>query len=227
MISVVAWSLIEETPHDISFFYRVRGWSELALMFLIFSATVLYSLNLGIAIGIGLSLIMVIRQSTLSRIQILGRVPGTHKFENAEENLDALEFIEGCLIVKIPQPLTFVVMGDLKERLRRLEIHGSTAVHPALLRSRNHERHKNIIFDVHGVTTIDGSGAQELIEIVSTYRDRGVRVFFSRVPSEQVMEMLQRAGIVDMCGGMRHFVSSVDQALRLSELGSLTEQPQE
>ena len=93
MISVVAWSLIEECPHDIRFFYAIGGWSELTLMFLIFAATIFYSLPLGIAIGIGLSLVSVIRHSTRPRIQILGRLPGTREFENAEENTHRLEFI--------------------------------------------------------------------------------------------------------------------------------------
>lgn len=246
MISVVAWSLIEEAPHDIGFFYRLGGWSELLLMFLIFTATIFYSLALGIAIGVGLSLVMVIRHSTMSRIQILGRVPGTRDFENAEAaRLDELEFIEGCLIVKIPEPLTFANTGDLKNRLRRLEQHGSTAAHPALppssssssrrhRRQHDHNHHhdgyappehnQNIIFDVHGVTSIDGSGAQELAGIVAGYRERGVRVFFCRVPPERspVFRRFVGSGIVDMCGGMRHFVSSVDQALRMSEVESFT-----
>ncbi len=226
MISVVAWSLVEEAPHDIKFFWRLGGWSELALMFLIFFATIFYSLALGIAIGVGLSLIMVIRHSTRSRIQILGRVPGTRDFENAEANPDALEFIEGCLIVKIPEPLTFANTRDLKQRLKRLEKHGTTAAHPALPRVRSPEHNQNVIFDVHGVTSLDGSGAQELAEIVGAYRDRDVRVFFCRVPPERsrVFQRFIRSGIVERCGGRRHFVSSVDEALRMSEVESLNEE---
>ncbi|KAI9844183.1 MAG: hypothetical protein M1837_005783 [Sclerophora amabilis] len=229
MISVVAWSLIEEAPGDIMFFWRIRGWSELILMFLIFAATIFYSLTVGIAIGVGLSLIRVVRHSTRPRIQILGRVPGTDRFDNAEMNPGALEFIEGCLIVKIPEPLTFANTGELKSRLRRLELYGTTSAHPALPRVRSPEHNKNVIFDVHGVTGLDGSGAQVLTEIVGSYRDRGVRVFFCRVPSEssQVFRLFESSGIVDKCGGPRHFVHSVDEALRMSELESLSEQFQD
>src|SRR4051794_18523181 len=149
MISVVAWTLIEEAPSDIRFFLRIRGWSELMLMALIFFSTIFYSLPLGIAAGVGLSIIYVIRHSTCPRIQILGRVPGTNNFENAELVPEALEFIEGCLIVKIPEPLTFANTGDLKNRLRRLELYGTMSVHPALPRVRSPEHNLNIIFDVH------------------------------------------------------------------------------
>ena len=153
MISVVAYSLIEEAPHDINFFIQIRGFSELSLMTLIFAATIFYSLPLGIAFGVGLSVLSVIRHATKPRIQILGKVPGTtDRFENAEDNPQGLEFIEGCLIVKIPEPLTFANTGDLKNRLRRLELYGTTNAHPALPRVRPPEHNKNIIFDVHGVT---------------------------------------------------------------------------
>jgi len=223
MISVVAYSLIEEAPHDIKFFIHIRGWSELTLMFLIFAATIFYSLPLGIALGIGLSLLSVIRHSTKPRIQILGRVPGTQdQFENAEDNPQSLDFVEGCLIVKIPEPLTFANTGDLKNRLRRLEMYGTTAAHPALPRVRDPEHNKNIIFDVHGVTSIDGSGTQVLTEIVDSYINRGERVFFCRVPKEtsQVYKMFDKSGIMDKCGGPRHFLKSVDEALKMAEVES-------
>ena len=226
MISVVAYSLIEEAPHDIMFFLRIRGWSELALMTMIFLATFFYSLPLGIALGVGLSLLQVIRHSTKPRIQILGKVPGTvDAFENAEDNPQGVEFIEGCLIVKIPEPLTFANTGDLKNRLRRLEMYGTTAAHPALPRVRDPAHNKNIIFDVHGVTSIDGSGAQVLTEIVDGYIGRNERVFFCRVqkPSSQVYRMFEKSGIVERAGGVGHFVKSVDEALRLAELQTISD----
>ena len=218
MVSVVAYSLVEECPHDIKFFLQIRGWSELTLMTIIFVATVFYSLALGIALGMGLSLLIIIKHSTKPRIQILGKVPGTDRFENAEDHPQSLEFIEGCLIVKIPEPLTFANTGDLKSRLRRLELYGTTAAHPALPRVRSPEHNKNVIFDVHGVTSLDGSGAQVLTEIVQSYVDRGVRVFFCRVPREmsRVWGLFERSGIVDIVGRNR-FVKSVDQALAAAE----------
>lgn len=226
MISVVAWSLIEEAPHDLKFFWRIRGWSELFLVFLVFVATVFYSLPLGIACGIGFSLLKVIKHSTRPRIQILGRVHGTtNEFENAETDPDRLEFIEGCLIVKIPEPLTFANTGDLRNRLKRLEQYGTVSAHPALPQLRRDENNRNIIFDVHGVTKLDGAGAQVLSEILDSYVARGVRVFFCRIQSHRsnVWRLFERSGIVEKCGGPRHFVESVEQALRLTELESLTE----
>ena len=227
MVSVVAYSLIEEAPHDIKFFWKIRGWSELVLMGLIFFITIVWDLKRGIGVGIGLSLLRLIRHSVRPRIQILGRVPGTaNQFSNAEANPGAVEFIEGCLIVKIPEPLTFANTGNLKTRLGRLEDHGTAMAHPALPRVRHAENNKNIIFDVHGVTSLDGAGAQVLSEIVESYRKRNVRVFFCRVPKENspVFQLFEKSGIVEMCGGMSHFVPSVEEALHLTELERLQEE---
>lgn len=220
MISVVAYSLIEEAPHDIAFFLRIRGWTELGLMAMIFVATMFYSLTLGMALGVGVSLLLVIKHSTRPRIQILGRIPGTNRFENAESADSHLEFIEGCLIVKIPEPLTFANTGELRARLRRLELYGSSKAHPALPRLRSQDANRNIIFDIHGVTSIDGSGTQVLEELVRDYRERGVRIFFSRVPSRRdspVWRLMESSGIVELCGGETHFVNDVEEALRWTE----------
>ncbi|PVI01860.1 hypothetical protein DM02DRAFT_613387 [Periconia macrospinosa] len=227
MVSVVAYSLVEEAPHDIKFFWRIRGWSELLLMGIIFFITVVWDLKRGIGVGIGLSILRLVRHSTRPRIQILGRVPGTtDRFANAELDPENLEFIEGCLIVKIPEPLTFANTGNLKNRLKRLEDHGTNAAHPALPRVRREEHNQNVIFDVHGVTSLDGAGAQVLYEIVESYVKRDVKVFFCRVPHERsaVWGLFETSGIVDMCGGKRHFVKSVEQALHMTEVERLTEE---
>ena len=220
MISVVAYSLIEEAPHDIEFFWRISGYNELALMFLIFLTTFFWNLRIGIGVGIGLSLLRLLRHSTRPRIQILGRVPGTeHQFENAENSHDSLEFIPNCLIVKIPEPLTFANTGSLKDRLRRIEDHGTNNAHPAQPRVRRSQNNANVIFDVHGVTMMDPAAAQVLLEIVRDYRDRDVRIFFCRIPGQpsEVWRLMQVSGIVDICGGESHFVKSVQSALDLTD----------
>ncbi|KAK0723601.1 sulfate transporter family-domain-containing protein [Lasiosphaeria miniovina] len=225
LISVVAWSLIEECPHDISFFLRIRAWQELGLMMVILLSTIFFSLSFGMAIGVGLSFLQVIRHSTRPRIQILGRIPGTNRFENAESNPDRLEFIEGCLIVKIPEPLTFANTGELKTRLRRLELYGTSLAHPALPRLRREDSNHNIIFDIHGVTSLDGSGTQVLEEIVRDYRERGVRIFFSRIPApdSDVWRLMERSGIIELAGGMDHFVDDVHEALKMTEVQEIGE----
>jgi len=230
MISIVAYSLLEEIPPDLLFFIQVRGYGgyqELLLMTIIFLATIFWNLKVGIAVGIGLSLLRVLRHATRPRIQILGRVAGTtDEFENAEQASRRVEYVEGCLIVKVPEPLHFANTGDLRARLRRLEEHGTQDAHPSLPPVRRKENNKNVVFDVHGVTSMDAAGAQVLKDIVRGYVEKDVRVFFCRVPRDdsEVYKLFERSGIVDLVGGRDHFVSSVEQALRMTELEDVEEE---
>jgi MFS superfamily sulfate permease-like transporter len=217
---VVGYSLLEEIPPDLKFFIQIRGYSELLLMGLIFFSTIFWNIKIGIAVGMGLSLLRVLRHATRPRIQILGRVPGTiDRFENAERAPSRLEFFEGCLIVKIPEPLTFANTGSLRSRLQRLEKYGTGKAHPALPRVRRKENNKNIIFDVQGVTSMDGAGTQVLRDIVEGYVRQGVNVVFCRCPPEnsKVWQLLEKSGVVDLCGGREFFVDSVQEAIALTD----------
>lgn len=200
-------------------------------MGLIFFSTIFWNIKIGIAVGMGLSLLRVIRHSTRPRIQILGRVPGSNdRFENAERAPSRLEFFEGCLIVKIPEPLTFANTGSLRSRLQRLEKYGTGKTHPSLPPVRRKENNKNVIFDVQGVTEMDGAGAQVLRDIVDDYVSRGVRVIFCRCQPEdsKVWLLLVSSGVVDLCGGREYFVDSVAEAIALTDSnGSILTRPED
>ncbi|KAF3904721.1 Prestin [Dactylellina cionopaga] len=227
MITSVAFSLLEEAPADIRFFARIRSAPDLLMMFIVFTLTIVYSLELGIAVGVGLSIVQILKHATRARIMILGRVPYTTPsvFKSAEDFPEEIVQIEGCLIVKIPEPLTFANAGDLKNRLKRLEIYGSTIAHPSLPRLRSDEHNRNVVFDVHGMTSIDGSGAQVLVEIVEGYLARDVKVYFARGRKNgEVWERMQSSGIVELVGGEKNFYEHVSDALREME-GVGTEPP--
>lgn len=208
--TVVGLSLLEEAPADLRFHIRCRGYNELISFIITVLTTFFYSVEAGITVGCGYSIIRVIKHSTKSRIQILGKLAGTNKFVNADEyegkNSTSerrvnpqLEEIEGCLIVRIPEPLTFTNTDDLKTRLNRLELYGSTKTHPAAPRSRDQEMTKYVIFDLHGMTTIDSSAIQILQEIISSYKRRHVHVFLVRVPSaRKVRNRFVNSGILEM-----------------------------
>lgn len=207
--TVVGLTLLEEAPHDLKFHWRCKGYSELTVFTVTLLATLFYSLEAGIYIGCACSIINVIKHSAKSRIQILGRVPGTETFINADDYQanaagyfinPQIEEIEGFLIVKIAEPLTFTNADDLKMRLHRLEKHGSAVTHPAAPRSRRKEMTENVIFDMKGMTHIDSSAAQTLEEILSAYNRRDVHVFLTNVPlTEKVRERLVTSGVAELC----------------------------
>ncbi|KAA8906629.1 putative sulfate transporter [Sphaerosporella brunnea] len=209
MISVVGISLLEEAPHDVIFFSKIRAYSDLATMALVFLTTLVWSISTGIAVGVGISLITVLKHSTRARIQILGRDPLSGHWRPIEEST-ALEQTPQVLVIKIRESLTFANAGDLSRRLWRIDRYGDTRAHPSLPRLKQGVR--GVVFDVAGVASMDGSGAQCVSDTVQLYVQRGVRVWFARVGSE-VGERMRRARITGG-GGLCQVVDSVDEAVR-------------
>lgn len=217
--AVVGLKLLDETPGDIKFHLRTKGYRELVTFCITLLATIFYSMEAGITLGVGYSLILVIKNSAKSRIQILGRLPNTNTFLNADEPLpkeygDVLEEIEGCLIVKIVEPLTFSNAGDLKIRLLRLERYGSVKVHPGAPRLRSELMNKNVLFDLNGMSYIDSSAAQIFQEILTSYKNKNVNFYLIRVPTKHgVREVLEGSDIYELSG--KKYYRTIEEVLNL------------
>ena len=137
-----------EAPEDIKFFYRLQAWSDLGLMATTFLLTVLWDLEMGIAVSVALSLVLVVEKSSRMRVKIMGRLPGTDEWELLTEESELEEEVPGVLIVRIRESLTFGELdpcwrlpihskstantGVLKERLRRLERCGCHTLVPSI-----------------------------------------------------------------------------------------------
>lgn len=224
IITSVMYTLLEEAPHDIKFFWKVGGYADLLLMALVFIFTLVVSLEFGISIGVAVSLLRVIKHSQSPRIQILGRVPGTKEYVPVHEDTVDLEHIDGFLLVRIPEPLIFANTGQLKDRLRRLELYGNARVHPSEPPRRSADHNSRIIFDCEGLSEIDAAAAQIFVELVADYTARGVDVFFVRAgpqKNKKVWQMLKDSGVVEAVGGESHFHGSITSILESFGSGSL------
>jgi len=114
-------------------------------------------------------------------------------------NLKVIEEIEGCLIVKIPEPLTFTNTSDLRGRLKRVEMYGSTRAHPAQKRTRDVAMTKYVVFDLNGMTGLDSSAAQILKDLIKRYTNRNIYSFFVRVnEDEKLRHRLENTGITKL-----------------------------
>lgn len=233
--AVIGISLISEVPQELYFHWISKGYDELITFFITVLTTLFFSMEAGIAVGLGYSLLRVIRNSAESRIQILGRVPGTNTFLDADLHLQefeegyedeqpskasdkniipqlnlftdnfrplnyhALEEIEGCLIIRIPEPLTFTNASDLRARLKRVEMYGSAKAHPAQKRSRDSSMTKYIIFDLEDMIYLDSSAANILKSWLASHLLKGIRSFFVRVTkTPKLRRRLKDTGIKDI-----------------------------
>lgn len=207
--TIIGITVIEEVPQDVVFFWNISGYDEIVILLIVFCTTMFWSVEAGVILGVIIAVVRVIKHGTQSRIHILGRIPNTTVFRNADELIEEsfashvtdgshegsvaefvaeIEQIEGVLIIKIPEPLNFANMGDLKHKLGRIERFGTLLVHPSQPSSSGFDEGavKSVIFDCKGMTAIDLSATQELYETVRRYSEKnGICVSFSRVPMQK------------------------------------------
>lgn len=201
--TLIGFTLLEDIPKDILFHIRCHGYSELFVFLLTIICTLFYSVELGISIGCLYSIVSIVKHSAKSRIQILRKIEGSDRFINVTNYMDVrsnvpdstLEHLEGCLLIKVPEPLTFTNAEDMKERLDRIKRFGSTNAHPGS-KEIQEQNIEYVIFDLHGMTDLDSSATQILYEIIYKYQEEKAFVFLVRVPKTNIIrERLRESGI--------------------------------
>ncbi|GAA5981339.1 hypothetical protein JCM10908_004074 [Rhodotorula pacifica] len=218
IVCVVVFSILEEAPEDVMFFWKMGAWTDGALMLLTFFLSLFVSVEVGITVSVALSMVLCIKHSTAMRIKILGRVPGTASFEplDEDETDDGLfaalgEEVPGVLIVRIRDvALTFANTGPMKERLRRLERYGHGRHHPA--EEPRRAEASVVIFDLGDVNEVDASALVILLELVEAYSLRSVIVYWTQC-HQKVLSRLREAGVIEKSGGDHYVQPTVAAAL--------------
>jgi MFS superfamily sulfate permease-like transporter len=172
MVAIVGVSMIEECPHDILFFAQIHAWPELALMGTVLAATLLYSVSLGMALGLAWSLAtLAILRAWRAPIRILD--------SQSSDGLDDPEFSQianlsstRTLLISVAGPLTFANTSSLEDRLNFFidaepRVHHSHADLESIA-----EADVALIFDIRHCTGVDGCAIQALTEIIEHYISR-------------------------------------------------------
>ncbi|CAO3648635.1 unnamed protein product [Mucor fragilis] len=154
IIFVAVLSLLSELPEDLHFIFKIGAWRDLGLLLITFFATIIISLEFGTLLAVTLSLLVTIRETSYPRISIMGRVKGSvNKFKPVQDDPSEIEHLQDVLIVRIEEALFFANTGQLKDRLRRLEMFGDMSIHPS--ESPRRDESLYTIFDVGAMPTID------------------------------------------------------------------------
>ncbi|RKP27468.1 sulfate transporter family-domain-containing protein, partial [Syncephalis pseudoplumigaleata] len=126
VVFTAALSLIVEAPRELRFMARLHAWRDLFNMLFVFLTTVAVSVEAGMLIVICMSIMLVIRHTTVPRVAAMGRLKGTSDNYRSLQELDPqhAELMDGVLIVRFEEDLYFANCGQLKDRLLRLEQHG-------------------------------------------------------------------------------------------------------
>ncbi|MED6144695.1 putative sulfate transporter 4.2 [Stylosanthes scabra] len=179
--------------------------------------TLFFGIEVGVLVGVGVSLAFVIHESANPHIAVLGRLPGTTVYRNVEQYPEAYRY-NGIVIVRIDAPIYFANTSYIKDRLREyeLDVVNSTRRGPEV------ERIYFVILEMAPVTYIDSSAVQALKDLYQEYKLRGIQIAISN-PSPEVLFTLSRSGVVDLIGKEWYFVRVHDAVqICLQRVQSLT-----
>ncbi|ORY29822.1 sulfate transporter family-domain-containing protein [Naematelia encephala] len=214
IVMLLAFTLLAEAPHEIIYFWKMRAWTDFFQMFGTFILTILFSIETGLVASVVFSLVLVVQKSTQTRIKIIGRLPNTDKWVPIDEDEAAQEEIPGVLVIRIRESLSFANTGQLKERLRRLELYGMHKSHPSDEPRR--ESAKAVILHMGDVEDVDASAIQILYELTKSYTERGVGVHFAHL-RPTTLDKFRIVGITELIGP-NHFHRDLREAMREIEV---------
>jgi high affinity sulfate transporter 1 len=157
--------------------------------FLIAAVVILGELALGvlqgIALGVVISLLMLIYRTSHLNSAVLGKLPGAQAYRDIRLHPQAQTF-PGLLIFNPAGDLFFASIGQFEKTLKA----ALAAAHPPA---------RQVLFDASAIAFVDSSACDVLLSLIQSLQDQGVSVAFARV-RDPVRSSLKRAGVVEAVG---------------------------
>jgi len=152
----------------------------------------------GIALGVALSLLMLIYRTSHPQGAVLGQLPGTEAYRDVKRHPEALTF-PGLLIWRAGGELFFASIGHLDEGLKA-----------ALAANRPPAKH--VLLHADSVNFIDTSACDAVLNFIKELHSQGITFAFARVRDE-VRERMRLGGI-EAAVGPANFHERVTDGVR-------------
>lgn len=167
---------------DLRGFARLARFSkgELLVALVAFGAVLMSGLLMGVLIGAIVSLMLMLRRGSSPHMAVLGRVPGTEYFADAERHPEN-ETSPDVLIFRVDAPILYYNVEAIRDRLLEL----SRSAGPSL---------RLVIFCLATAPTIDLAGADILLSVHARLAARGVEMRLAEAHGE-VRDCLRAAGL--------------------------------
>ncbi|MBL6613751.1 MAG: SulP family inorganic anion transporter [Reyranella sp.] len=176
----------------------VRSRWEFGLSIIVFAAELTLGILQGIALGVGLSLMMLIYRTTHPQGAVLGQLPGTEAYRDIRRHPEAITF-PGLLIWRPGGDLFFASIDHVADTVRK-----------ALAASQPPA--KRVLLDAESVNLADSTALDALREALNELHSQGITLAFARVRDE-VREDMRLAGI-EAVVGPENFYDRVTDGVR-------------
>ncbi|KAL7575094.1 hypothetical protein ACA910_000462 [Epithemia clementina (nom. ined.)] len=169
--------------------------------------TMFLGVEMGLAIAVGVSLLIVIYESAYPHTSVLGRLPGTTVYRNVKQYPEAEKY-EGIVLVRIDAPLFFANAQNVRDKIRKYRFQAEDE----LRANNNFEASiKYLVLELAPVSRVDTSALHVLTDMYQTYKSRGQQMIFVN-PSLLVTQRMFNSGFMEMVG-RQHFFTCLHDAV--------------
>ncbi|XVF23792.1 hypothetical protein REPUB_Repub13aG0069700 [Reevesia pubescens] len=171
LAAIVISAVISLVDYDEAIFLWRVDKKDFLLWTITTTTTLFLGIEIGVLVGVGVSLAFVIHESANPHIAVLGRLPGTTVYRNIQQYPEAYTY-NGIVIVRIDAPIYFANISYIKDRLREYEV----VVDKSTRHGPEVERIYFLILEMAPVTYIDSSAVQALKDLHHEYKSRDIQV---------------------------------------------------
>ncbi|WIA34220.1 hypothetical protein OEZ86_012573 [Tetradesmus obliquus] len=171
-----------------------------------FCSTMFLGVEIGLAISIGLALLIVVYESAFPHTALLGRVGNTTIYRNVKQfpNSQVLPGIAAC---RVDAPMYFANVQYIHDRLRKYVARAGQYSEAGGMPLQY------LLLDMSPVTHIDSTGAHLLESLHEEMGHQGVQLGLCN-PGAAVVELLERTGFPEVLGREWIFVRMHDAVVR-------------
>nr|KJB06925.1 hypothetical protein B456_001G004100 [Gossypium raimondii] len=160
------------------------------------------SMDIGLLLSVGLSLLRALLYVARPAACKLGRLPNTSLYRDTEQYPETMS-VEGILVLQLGSPVYFANCSYIRERILRY-INEEDAV--------TEYRTEHILLDLSGVASIDMSGIDTFIELIRVLKGKHIKLGLVN-PRIEVLEKMTLAKFVDVLG-KQAFYLSIEEAIQ-------------
>src|SRR5690606_84754 len=168
-----------------------RAWNyskaDFAAVAITLAGTLLLGVEVGIALGVGASILIFLYRSSKPHAAVVGQVRGTEHFRNVKRH--QVETVPGILSIRIDESLNFANARYLEDLVTNL-----AAENPHL---------KDVVLMCSAVNFIDMSALESLEAVEHRLKDLGIRLHLSEVKGP-VMDRLGETDFLRNLSGSTH-----------------------
>jgi MFS superfamily sulfate permease-like transporter len=181
-----------------------RSRPEFALLCATAAAIILTPVQIGVTIGVALSLMYGVWTIVQTQVLEFAQVPGSTVWWPIGSNFVG-ERQPGIMVVGFQAPLFFLNADSFHKSLA-----DTLAREPQQLRA--------VILEAGSMVELDYSAAQMLSCLIDEWKSKGVTFFVARLESVRAQRAFETFGILPLLGGKKAF-HSVDEAVRFMQSG--------